>query len=473
METVWDLVRAQAERTPLAPAAVGERLHTYRDIARQAGELAALIRRTVRPGALLALETPSPVNGAIALLAGAQTACALLPVNLDAPPAHRARVLADARPAALLRAPREGAFTVAEHLPTTERTGPAPDGDEGRALHEVAYVMYTSGSTGRPKGVMVPHDSLASRIRALARTPGLREGETMLAMTALSFDISLAEMLVPLAVGARFVAVPGEARTDPEVFAEFTARHTPDVIQATPSFWRLLLAAGGPPPGRRPRVWCGGEALTPSLAAALLDHGSELWNLYGPTEATIWATAARITAPDAVHLGDPLPGSGVFLEDDEVHLYGDGLASGYLGRPDLTAERFAVRRTPHGPARTYRTGDRARRTADGTLEYLGRVDGQIKLRGHRIELGEVESVLEEYPAVTEAVALVHHADRAERARIAAYVVAPEDVTAASVAAWIRTRLPASHCPSKIHVVRSLPRNTSGKVDRASLADAGR
>lgn len=465
METVWDLVRDQGEHTPEAPAAVGAHVHTYRDVTQRVDSLAALIRRTAEPGSLLALETSSPVSGAIALLAGAQAGCAILPMNLESPPAHRELILDDARPAAVIRTPQEAVFTI-------DRLGTVPTADTaGRDLHDVAYVLYTSGSTGRPKGVMVPHDSLASRIRALARVPGMRAGETILAMTALSFDISLAEMLVPLIVGAKFVAVPGEARTDPTAFAEFLALHSPDVIQATPSFWRLLLAAGDEDLSYGCRVWCGGEALTPGLAAALLPRSTELWNLYGPTEATIWATAARIERADAVSLGEPLPGCGLFLDGAEVFLYGEGLASGYLGRPEITAERFSVRTTPKGPALTYRTGDRCRWAADGSLQYLGRVDAQIKLRGHRIELGEVESVIEEHPAVTEAAVLVRHADRPERALMVAFVVTPEDLTPEALNTWIRSRLPASHCPGRTRCVRSLPRNSSGKIDRAALAQA--
>jgi len=466
VETVWDLVLEQASRTPDAPAAVGEQEYSYRDIVQRADALAALIRQSVEPGSLLALETSSPVSGALALLAGARAGCAILPVNLDSPPAHRERILADAGPAAVIRAAKEAVFTVGDTGTVTADEG------GGRELRDVAYVMYTSGSTGKPKGVMVPHISLASRIRALAEVPGLRAGETILAMTALSFDISLAEMLVPLVVGAKFVAVPGEARRDPDVFADFLARHTPDVIQATPSFWRLLLAGGDDDATYPCRIWCGGEALTPSLAADLLARGGELWNLYGPTEATIWATAAHIERPDAISLGDPLPGCGLFLDEEgEIFLYGEGLASGYLGQEEVTAERFSVQNTPRGPELAYRTGDRGRWAPDGSLEYLGRVDGQIKLRGHRIELGEVESVIEEHPSVTEAVVLVRNADRAERAFMAAFVVTDEELTSESVNAWIRTRLPVSHCPSRIRFVRSLPRNTSGKIDRAGLAQA--
>ncbi|MEV8477588.1 AMP-binding protein [Streptomyces sp. NPDC051173] len=463
MTTVWDLVSEQARRTPDAQAAVGERVHTYRDLVRSVDVLAAALRETVPAGSWLAVETASPVSGAVALLTGARVGCALVPLNLDSPAAHRAFVLEDARPVAVLRSAEEGVFTV-EHL---DREGAEDPGD--RVPGDAAYVMYTSGSSGRPKGVVVPPSALASCLRALAEVPGLRAGETMLAMTALSFDISLAEMLVPLIVGARFVVVPGEVRADPELFDAFIRLHRPDVVQATPSFWRRLLAGGGSVAAHRFRVWCGGEPLTAPLAESLLGRSTELWNLYGPTEATIWATAARIESPDALSLGQPLRGMSWYLDQGEIVLYGDHLATGYHGRADLTAACFSVRDTPEGPRHTYRTGDRARPAPDGSFQYLGRADGQIKLRGHRIELGEVESVLEEHAEITEAVALVRDPDRAERALIAAYVVSASDLTAPEVSAWTRTRLPAAYCPGQVHVVRSLPRNASGKVDRNALA----
>ncbi|MEU6237478.1 amino acid adenylation domain-containing protein [Kitasatospora sp. NPDC047058] len=463
MTTVWDQVAAQAARAPHATAAVGERSYTYRGLLEHAEALAATLREAAPGGSLVALETTSPVSGAIAVLAGARAGRALVPMNPDSPPGHRDRILADARPAAVLRSAQEAVFTVG-----SPAGAGAPDAG-GIDLHRAAYVMFTSGSTGRPKGVVVGHEALAARIRALANVPGMGEGESVLAMTALSFDISLAELLVPLTVGARFVAVPGEVRADPDLFEEFVERHRPDVIQATPSFWRLLLAAGERSAGHAARVWCGGEALTPALATALLARHKELWNLYGPTEATIWAGAARVDDPAAVSLGEPLPGSGWFLDDGEIVLHGEGLAEGYLGQEDVTAERFPVLDTPAGRARTYRTGDRGRTAPGGALEYLGRVDWQVKLRGHRIELGEVESVLEEHPAVSEAVAVVQHADRPERAFIAAHVVPAAEVTAPELAAWIRGRLPAPYCPGRIHLVPALPRNTSGKVDRTALA----
>ncbi|MEU2358486.1 non-ribosomal peptide synthetase [Streptomyces misionensis] len=458
METVWNVVRAQAERTPEAVAARTAWTYTYRDVAALAEELGRRIAAEVRPGSLVALDASNRFNGAVAILAAAAAGCAVLPLDQQSPPARRARVLGDARPALLLRELAEGEFALDRHgLPAPSRE---PD------LDAIAYILYTSGSTGQPKGVMVGHEALIDRLAGLAERPGLAAGETVLAMTALSFDISLAELLLPMTVGAAFTVVPEEARADPLAFAEFAAEARPDLVQATPSFWRMLTASGwtGEP---HSRLWTGGEPLTPGLARELLPRCAELWNVYGPTEAVIWATAARVVSADRISIGEPLPGMRTLTDGNgELLLYGTGLAHGYLDREELTAERFPLGDTPDGRRRLYRTGDRVKPGPDGALEFLGRLDSQIKLRGHRIELGEVESVLEEHPDVSQAVVLVQDADRPDAAALVAFVVQRAE---ADLRAWLAARLPASHHPARITALPALPRTSTGKADRVGLA----
>ncbi|MER6957567.1 MULTISPECIES: AMP-binding protein [unclassified Streptomyces] len=483
MKTIREAFEAQAARTPDAVAVRATRTYTYRELSAKAAALGEEILAHTPTGSLVALDAAGPASGVVGILAAAGSACAVLPLNRESPPAHRERILASARPSLVLRETAECAFTV-EPVPATG----GPFVPREPVMAEVAYVMYTSGSTGLPKGVMVPHRALLDRLAGLASTPGLAAGETMVAATALSFDISMAEMLLPLTVGASFLAVPDDVRFDPYSFEDFVNKYAPQVIQATPSFWRMLLAADWQG-AEGARIWCGGEALTPELARRLLPHGAEVWNLYGPTEATIWATAARVESPDVISLGRPLEGSGLYLAavdgsgtthldetvtepgtDGEIVLYGAGIALGYLDRDDLTAERFPVRETSDGDERLYRTGDRARYRANGSLEFLGRADGQIKLRGHRIELGEIEAVLEEHPAVTAAVAVLRDADRPQHASITAHVAARGDgASDKAIRSWLLERLPASHCPSRIVVRETLPRTTAGKVDRVLLA----
>lgn len=485
MRTIWEAFAEQVERTPRAVAirAMG-RDCSYLELAEQADEAGRLIRARAAPGAVVALDASGPRAAAVAFLAAARSRCPIMPMNAQSPPLHRAAVLEDARPALIMAETEDG-------LTADAAADARSAGCEPIAIREAAYIIHTSGSTGRPKGVIVSHQALLERLAGLACVPGFRSQDSILAMTALSFDISVAELLLPLATGGCLVAAPPSARLDPEIFARVADEFMPKVIQATPSFWRLALASGWRGlPGSR--IWCGGEALTPRLAAGLLPACGELWNLYGPTEATIWASAARIESAEAICLGVPLPGSGQFLADErgepivtpgkagEIVLYGAGLADGYLNQPELTAARFCVRSTPEGPRLCFLTGDRAHYSADGTLVFLGRLDSQVKLRGNRIELGELEAVLEAHPAVLEAVALLRDADRPERTHIAAYVVVDNalpgggvpggGVTVRELRGWLAERLPAGARPGRIFIEPSLPKTTAGKVDRVRLAD---
>jgi len=477
LRTIWDAVLAQAQRTPLAAAACGARGYTYQELMDRAADASRLILAAADPGDIVAMDVATPAAGAIAILAAARSRCPVLPLSPDAPQARRQTMLDDARPAVLLRESGDDTLT-AEPLAPRPRpdTASLPPYD----MRDVAYIMYTSGSTGRPKGVVVPHDALLSRLEALARVPGFGPGDSFLAMSTLTFDISLAELFVPLITGGRFVPAPPATRLDPEVFDRVVRASRPDVIQATPSFWRLVLAWGWRP-GAGSRLWSGGEVLTAGLARKLLGGCAELWNVYGPTETTLWATAAQITDADSISLGDPLPGGGLCLVDGdgklvsepgrpaEILLYGTGVAPGYLNRPELTAALFEVCDTEDGPRRCYRTGDQAQYTDDGRLQFLGRTDGQVKLRGHRIELAELEAVAEEHPAVREAVAVLRDADDPARAHLALFVVAGPELTARLVRGWMSERLPAAMRPSRISIRPALPRTTSGKVDRIRLA----
>lgn len=486
--TILDAVCEFAVAQPTRTALRTDRAHSYAEIAERALGLAETLRTVSRPGQLAALAASSPLAGILALLGAAGAGLALLPLDLASPAPHRADVLRDARPALLLR---ERADTPEAVLEVTAVTG-SGDGAEGEAAPPrtldtlgSAYVMYTSGSTGRPKGVVVGHQALYDRLTGLADRPGLAPGESMLAMTALSFDISLAELLLPLLVGGQVLAAPPGAAQDPAVLAAYVTEHAPNVIQATPSYWRLALSYGfGAVPNSR--IWCGGEPLTLSLAAELLPRCAELWNLYGPTEATIWATAARVRSAEAIDLGQPLAGSGVLLDVrrdgeagpgtappgaiGEILLYGAGLATGYLDRVALTRDRFRRRVTPDGPRTCYHTGDLARYRDDGLLEFLGRVDDQVKLRGHRVELGEIESMVERHSGIRECVAVPLDLDAPDRARIVAVVVAsavgaPDE---RELRGWVAGRLPRDMVPTRILFEKSLPRTTAGKVDRVTV-----
>lgn len=338
-------------------------------------------------------------------------------------------------------------------------------------------MIYTSGSTGLPKGVQVGHRALVNFLWTMARRPGFGSRDSLLALTTVCFDIAGLELYLPLVRGGTVEVLPAAEAADGVALRERVERSAPTVLQATPTTWQMLLAAGwsGDP---ALRALCGGEPLPPELAGQLAPRVGALYNMYGPTETTIWSTVDRVLPGEAATIGRPIGNTRCHVLDErgalvppgipgELYLSGDGVADGYLGRPELTAERF-VTAPGGGTGRAYRTGDLVRHLPDGRLEYLERIDGQIKLNGYRIELGEVETALRRLPGVTDAVAVVRE-DRPGERRLAGYLVGPAGPPdTAGLRAALGERLPAYMVPSAVVVLPRLPLTPNGKVDRKAL-----
>ena len=493
--TIHQLIEAQVARTPDAIAVVsGDLALTYRELDERAEGLAARLRREgVGPEWLVAVLVPRSIDMVVAPLAVLKAGGAYLPLDPAHPPDRIAFVLEDSRARILVRGVGAG-FELGDGaggafgsltIISTEAAGgttapdpPAPAAPPGG--ESLAYVLYTSGSTGRPKGVEITHAAVVNFLASMAREPGLSARDTLLAVTTLTFDIAGLELWLPLTVGARVVIAPWEATFDGGLLAGELDRSGATVMQATPVTWKLLIDAGWR--GRTGfRALCGGEAMSVALANELLDRCHEVWNLYGPTETTIWSTAVRVERGKPISLGTPISNTRIYLLDraeqpvplgvpGEIHIGGAGVARGYLGRPELTAERFVADcLSPVPGARRYRTGDLARRRDDGTLEYLGRVDFQIKLRGFRIELGEIEAVLARHAGVQAAVAVAHGEIAADRRIIAYYVPrAGTGATEADLRTHLRQDLPDYMMPSVLIPLRELPLTHSGKIDRKAL-----
>ncbi|RXT55132.1 hypothetical protein B6S44_10965 [Bosea sp. Tri-44] len=347
------------------------------------------------------------------------------------------------------------------------------------APSHLAYVIYTSGSTGAPKGVEVTHGGLANLLFAMAREPGFASSDTMLAVTTVTFDIAALELLLPLIQGGRIaIATADEAKDGAELLARLQQSGA-SVLQATPMTWRLLLEAGfRSRPGLR--MLCGGEALPLDLARKLLEGGGELWNMYGPTETTIWSSVARIQPEDeVVTIGLPIANTQFYIVDGnnepvgvgipgELLIGGTGLARGYANNPKLTATSFIANPVdPATSAKAYRTGDRAKYLPDGRILHLGRLDHQVKLRGFRIEPGEIEAVLARKAGIVSAVIL--REDMPGEARLVCYYVTGADSPPpAELRAALAQELPDYMVPTAWVGLPALPLNPSGKLDRAAL-----
>jgi amino acid adenylation domain-containing protein len=487
--TVLGRVVRQAATTPAAVALVdGDEQSTYRDLVGRAAAVAERLgAHAIGPGSLVALPAVRGAATAAAALGTWAAGAAFVPVDPGHPPERIAFQLQDAGVDAVL-------------VPDQARPGLPPASLAGRRLVELptgttrsarpvaaphpealAYVIYTSGSTGRPKGVEIRHRALDNVVAHFAERLDAGPETTMLWLASFAFDISLLELLLPLACGGRVVTAGDEAQTKPELLIRLVEDHGVTVVQATPTTWRLLA----PQLGRRLAgvlALSGGEPISPALARRLLDGGVRLLNVYGPTEATIWATAAEIVPPvgHPVDIGRPIANLRVHLLDEagqpqppglpgELCLAGVGLANGYRDRPELTAERFAE---VAGLGRLYRTGDLARWRPDGGLDMLGRSDRQVKLRGHRLELAEVEAVLEEHPAVAAAAVVLSGDPTGDEGALLATVQGEDgDGLAGTLYEHARRLLPPWALPARITVTERLPRTPVGKVDYQAVARA--
>ena len=437
----------RARATPAAVALVAaDQTLTYAELDRRANQLAHHLHRLgVKPRDLVGICTERTPEMMVALLGTLKAGAAYVPLDPNYPAERLAFMLADSGLRILLtqsslvaglpletEAPAPTLRVVcldevAEALAAERATAP----EVTISGEDLAYVIYTSGSTGKPKGVQIPHRALANFLRSMAERPGIAPDDALAAVTTLCFDISMLELLLPVTTGARVVLLTREVAADGVLLRAALSDFGATLMQATPSTWRLLLDAGwSPAPGFR--MLCGGEALPADLARQLARTGEQLWNMYGPTETTIWSAVARIGEGPVV-LGEPIANTELHVLDagqaivppgvpGELYIGGAGMARGYLGRPDLTAERFVPHPFPLGLGeRLYRTGDLVRRRGDGSLEFLGRIDHQVKLRGFRIELGEIEAVLAQQPVVRQSVVMVRE-DAPGDQRLVAYVV---------------------------------------------------
>ncbi|MDH6626475.1 amino acid adenylation domain-containing protein [Streptomyces sp. LBL] len=489
------LVARQASATPEAMAVLdGEHSLSYAELEHGANRLAHRLRALgAGPEIPVAVCLPRGHELVTALLAVWRAGSAYVPLDPEQPPERLVRLIRDSRAAVVITG-EAGAATVREAgarpvVPGTAAGEPAsvPQEAPGSAPlpANAAYVIYTSGSTGQPKGVVVSHAGLANRINWAVRELGLTPADRVLQKTSPTFDAHCWEIFAPLVSGGTVVIAPPGAERDPAALVRSLGDTASTVLQVVPSVLRLLVEEEGwERCGALRAVCCAGEPLHAELAQRLRQRtDAGLWNTYGPTECSIDVTAHRFDPAQTsgpVPIGRPIDGIRVLVTDPsgapvgvgtpgELHIGGIGVARGYLGRPDLTADRFVPDPYAKDGSRLYRTGDRVRWQADGVLEYLGRLDDQVKINGVRVEPAEVEAQLATHPAVRGAVVTAYTLPDAAK-RLAGYVLLNDGEAVPDLRGFLRERLPASHVPGVYVTLDAFPLNASGKVDRRALPD---
>lgn len=480
---VCETVTASTERYPDKTALIcGPRALSYRQVEDAVDRLARrLVAEPASAGSnvRIGICLPRDIDLPVSLLAVLRAGMAYVPLDPDHPVDRLAAIMDDADVSLVLA--RDAALACGRPFldPTAFSDAPGdvilPVADPSRT----AYLIYTSGSTGRPKGVPILHSSLSNLLAAMKRRPGMDEDSRLLAVTTVAFDIAGLELLLPLVSGATVVLADRDTVLSPEALIASMELHDITHMQATPALWRMLLDTGWT---GRPQLTalCGGEALDTVLAQRLMPLVGSLWNVYGPTETTIWSGALKVEpqhlAGQSVRVGGPIDNTQFHVLDayhrpvpfgipGELFIGGAGLSPGYWRKPELTAAAFIEH--PSG-MRLYRTGDRVSRRADGEMEFLGRVDHQVKLRGYRIETGEIESILLSHPRVAQALVVLD----ANRERLIAYCRLKPEEADADIRQALRDSLarqvPRYMIPAAFVILEAFPLNGNGKIDRKRL-----
>lgn len=467
---------------------------TYKELQVRANRIGNYLQSEgVREGDIVAVYMDRSIDMVAAILGLWKAGAALLPIDPGFPHNRLAYMLEDAGAKTVLTTTPLIEDWLLEAAPVIDLDGdasaiaampvlaPAINRDIAVAR---SYVIYTSGSTGKPKGVENAHPALCNFIESMLREPGMCADDRMLAVTTISFDVMLLELFVTLAAGAEIVLASNEDAMDGLALAEILEQRDITVLQGTPATWRILLEAGwsGKP---NLKCLCGGEAMPATLADLLPTMVGELWNMYGPTETTVWSTCSHIESGDDIHVGRPIANTQVYILDEsgastpagvagDLWIGGEGVALGYLGKPDMTAERFRANPFARSAGRIYNTGDRARWRRDGIIEIMGRVDDQIKIRGYRIELGDIETALGKHPAIAQAAAALR-TDHAGEPTLVGYTVFKngQSATTSELRRFMREHVPHYMTPQFFVTLPALPLTNNNKIDRKALpAPAG-
>jgi len=487
--TIVQLFEEQAGKIPdnIAVICKNESL-TYRALNEKANRLAGLLReKGVAADSIVAIMTERSLEMVIGIMGILKAGGAYLPIDPEYPENRIRYMLEDSGTRLLLTQARlmyklGFDFDIIDLEDRSIYVGDAHNLSNISHPNNLAYTIYTSGSTGRPKGVMVEHRPVVNFIKGMTDIIGFREEESILCLTSMSFDIFGLETLLPLAAGMKIAVADEEEQRDATALSKVIEKEEISIMQITPSRMQMLLGSedGCRSLEKLRAILVGGEALSETLLKEMQTvTKAKLYNMYGPTETTIWSAVKDVTEEDKVTIGKPVINTKIYILDrgncmqpvgipGELCISGDGLARGYLKKPELTEEKFIKNPFIEGE-RLYKTGDLARWLPGGDIEYLGRIDQQVKIRGYRIEPGEIESRLKKYGPVKEAVVTAGE-DNSNNKYLCAYIVGESVLTVAELRGYLAEELPDYMIPSYFVQLEEIPLNQSGKVDRQALPE---
>ncbi|MCF1750135.1 non-ribosomal peptide synthetase [Mariniradius sediminis] len=488
LEIFWE----NAKANPHAAALIADgKSMDYATLRRFSHGLAEhLAKQGIRSGDVVAVMLDRNEKLLPALLGVLELGAAYVPLDPGFPTERLGYMMQDSGAKLLLTEPQYSR-NFADLLPVLALEDVYPFAKNNKTHFEVppfdslAYILYTSGSTGKPKGVRIPHGNLLNFLVSMQQEPGLSAGETLLAITTVSFDIAGLELFLPLIAGATVLLASSEQAKDGRALLQLMEQHQIGMMQATPATWRMLILAGW---SKSPafKLLCGGEALSEDLAEKLIERVGPFWNVYGPTETTIWSSIKRIAKSTDISIGRPIANTQIYILDaqgqhcpmgrvGEICIGGLGVAEGYHDRPELTAEKFIADPGPDlRTTKCYRTGDLGKFLANGEIVCLGRIDFQVKIRGYRIELGEIESKLNQIPGVHQA-AVNAVPDKYGNNYLVGYLVLEDGETKSQesrffteIKAHLKESLPDYMVPAEWMVLDALPLTQNNKVDRKRL-----
>ncbi|TDO97045.1 non-ribosomal peptide synthetase [Flavobacterium sp. 245] len=485
-----DLIDLQAKQTPENVAL--EFLDTvilYKDLQVQINQMAHYLQdKGILPGDFIAVSMPRCSELVISLLAITQCGAAYLPLDPEYPISRLQFMMDDSEAKFLLTNKDvsqslleladiiliEDAMAILSQFPVTKL-------ERKVDFETVAYLLYTSGSTGKPKGVPITHKNLVNFLFSMAKEPGINPNDRLLSITTISFDIAGLELYLPLIKGATLIVADNETAKDGRLLLDVLKKQKISFLQATPTTWSMLLDSGWSAP-LPIKALCGGEAMSADLAKELINKCDTIWNVYGPTETTIWSSVKQITSDDSlITIGKPIANTQLYIINEhgkllppgkigEIAIGGDGLAAGYWKRPELTDEKFIINEFSNSKISVvYRTGDLGKLLPNNEIVCLGRLDQQVKIRGHRIEPGEVEQALMELEGIKYAVVL------ADKNFLIGHIVPEGSIENAvqQIPLWrekLSSQLPSHLVPHDFNLLEKFPTTLNGKIDRKSLLE---